>query len=768
MKKVFIKYNPYKLETEITIDGKALAQNSSLREKSANGSRLQDWIEELPQTLVEEYNDIDFNVTFYGTLLDYEDLTSVFDEAKNDGKINVEYERNPAKETTDKEALIDDVFKEIQKGPFEELRNEKIISAFDHARSSDFEICVVATMSAGKSTLINSLLGSKLMPSKQEACTAIITRIKDVSTEDIPFRAEVYDKENILTETLENLTLDAMNRLNADDTVSVIKVMGNIPFVSSEDVSLVLIDTPGPNNSRDPRHKKIQSELLSKSSKSLILYIMTGEFGTDDDNSLLTRVAESMAVGGKQSKDRFIFVINKMDNRKKEDGDTEQTLEKIRSYLKTHGIENPNLFPAAAEPALNMRRMMNGADIDEDTADETEGKVKKLNRNDTLHLEKYATLPASLRGEINNQLYNVRSCYDGQDIKNAQEALIHTGVVSIEVAIRQYIQKYAKTAKIKNIVDTFMANLDELDCIEETKRTLAQNIDEGEKIVQQIASIRKKIDDAKDAINFKNTADETVNKMNDEFKKVVDRIIVKFQILLTKRLDDLRDKELGLEEADYEKKRLQEYAKKLEPDFEVELNQLIDENLVKTGHVLVEEYKKKLASLTSEVNSENLGDFKIDPLKLMSGSSSYNNISIENLIETKDVKDFEKWGAAGNDLWSGVVIWFDEIGLCPVGYKTVKFVPGNELAQKVFTPLEQALFTVGNDAKKHAMLQSKRIAELFNLEFNRLDSLLKAKLTELESYATDKEKADERIRETERNLSWLEEIKSKVESILEI
>ena len=30
MKKVFIKYNPYKLETEVTVDGKKLAQNSKL------------------------------------------------------------------------------------------------------------------------------------------------------------------------------------------------------------------------------------------------------------------------------------------------------------------------------------------------------------------------------------------------------------------------------------------------------------------------------------------------------------------------------------------------------------------------------------------------------------------------------------------------------------------------------------------------------------------------------------------------------------------
>lgn len=81
MKKVFIKYNPYKLETEVTVDGKKLAQNSKLGEKIIPGTRLQEWVEELPQILIDEYNDTDFDVVFHGTLLDFEDLTEVFTHA---------------------------------------------------------------------------------------------------------------------------------------------------------------------------------------------------------------------------------------------------------------------------------------------------------------------------------------------------------------------------------------------------------------------------------------------------------------------------------------------------------------------------------------------------------------------------------------------------------------------------------------------------------------------------------------------------------------
>ena len=763
MKKVFIKYNPYNLETELTVDGKKLAQNSQIGERILPGSRLQEWVEDLTRILIDEYNDTDFDVVFHGTLLDFEDLTEVFTQAFERGELTAKLDRIPAKETSDKEVLIDEVFKEIQEGPFDELRDVEIISAFQHAKSSDFEVCVVATMSAGKSTLINSMLGTKLMPSKQEACTAIITRIKDTEGNDT-WQAEVYSKDNRLIETHENLTYATMERLNSDENVSVIKTAGNIPFVSSEDVSLVLIDTPGPNNSRDPEHKKVQSEFLNKSSKSLVLYIMEGTFGSDDDNALLQRVADSMKVGGKQSKDRFIFVVNKMDDRRKEDGDTTQTLDRIRAYLKGHGITNPNLFPAAALPALNIRLMQSGAEVDEDTMDETEMKVRKLNRNETLHFENYASLPASIRGDIKMKLADAKGNGDAD-----AEALIHTGVVSIEAAIRQYVQKYAKTAKIKNIVDTFMHKLDEVGCFEKTKQELAKNREDGERIARQIEAIRKKVDDVKSAQQFRDAVDDAVIKVSDDAKDIIDSIVQKYQAKIRKKIDELRGQELDMDEVMDEVNRLERYAKKLEPDFQAELDELIRENLVKTSNALLQEYKKKLASLTSEIDPNALAGISIDPLKLMGGTvPTADDFSVTKLVQSKEVEDGKEWVENTNKKWYKPWTWFQEKGYYKTKYKTVKYVPASELAQEFFAPIKETVVNNGELAQKHAIKQSNRIVASFNKEFERLDGVLKQKLSELESYATDKTKAEERIKETERRLAWLEVIKNRVASILEI
>ena len=763
MKKVFIKYNPYKLETEITVDGRRLADNSILGEKTTPGSRLQEWIEELPQVLIDEYNDNDFEVTFHGTLLDYEDLTEVFTNAYNTGSLTAKLERIPAKETTDKEILIDKVFDKIQHGPFEELRDEEILSAFQHAKSSEFEVCVVATMSAGKSTLINSMLRAKLMPSKQEACTAIITRIKDARDGETNWQAEVYNKFGLLIETHNDVEYSTMERLNSDPNVSIIRMNGDIPFVTADDVSLVLIDTPGPNNSRDPEHKKVQSEFLGKSSKSLVLYIMEGTFGSDDDNALLQRVADSMKVGGKQSKDRFIFVVNKMDDRKKEDGSTEQTLERVRAYLKKHGIINPNLFPAAALPALNIRLIENGVDVDEDTLDETEMKVRKLNRNESMHYELFASLPLSVRSEINSQLSEAIA----NDNSN-QAALIHTGIISVEAAIRQYVQKYAKTAKIKNIVDTFTHKLDEVGCFEETKKELAEKRNKRDEILVIIESIRKKMNSIEAAKTFKNAVDEAVININDRANEVIDSIVLKCEKKITERIDKVRGEQLDIDDARDELDRLERFAKKLEPDFEAELDDLIRENLINTGNALLEEYKKKLASLTESVGNGHFSVIAIDPLKLMGGSVAYDDFLIQRLAKSKEVEDGEEWVENTNKKWYKPWTWFQEKGYYRTKYKTVQYVNASELAQEFLTPAKEMIYDDGDNAKNYALKQSNHIAAIFRGEFKRLDEILRSKLAELESYASDKEKAEERIRESEKKLEWLNNIKSEVESILEI
>ena len=758
MKKVFIKYNPYQVITEITIDDKPLKKNSRL---NVPDQRLQEWVDDLPDILFEECSTKDFEITFHGTVLDYEDVLVVSEEASKKG-INIKVSHIPAKEVKDKEQAIAEIFEDIQSGPFDELKQPDVRRAFEMAKSSDFEVNVVATMSAGKSTLINSLLGQRLMPAKQEACTATITEIKDNDSDH--FEATIYDKDGNLIETQPELTYAIMDRLNSNPQVSRIHVEGNIPFVTSDDVSLVLVDTPGPNNSRDPEHKAATYHMLSESSKTVVLYIMNAtQLAVDYDSNLLGHVAESMKVGGKQSRDRFIFVVNKLDEFKKDEDRIDVALKKVRDYLADNGIENPNIYPASALTALYIRTILAESDDDDDEdVYDAKGKVKKFNRNEEMYFENYAPLPASAKGIIANRL--TKAINDGDD---KAQALIHSGVVPVEEAIRMYVLKYAKTAKIKNIVDTFIKKLESAQSFETTKSEIATNKKERDAVVKRIESIDAKLKSGEEAKKFK--SEISAINYDSEIAKLANNVIKKAQEKITKQLKDPK-KEMSPEDAEKLCSQFAKFAENLQAEVQVELENLIQDNVQKSAEDLLEQYRKKLADLVDEIN---VGDVELDPFEIMKGEIPSNSSIISGSTKTKEVKvgtEKDEWIPNYDKKWYKPWTWFQESGHWT--YKDImeeqEYIDGKQLAEKFFAPIQEQLFENSSAAQEYAKKETKRIKAAFEKRFDELDRILSKKLEELKACATDEKEAQRKLEEAQSRLEWLDEIRNRVNAILEI
>lgn len=754
MREIFIKYNPYRLETNITIDGQPLKKNSKL---NFEDRRLQEWVESLPELLLEECSTRDFKIIFYGTIPDYEDMESMVEDAKSKG-INIELKHIPAKEVKDKEEAIQNVFDEIQNGPFDELKQPDVVKAFNLAKSSDFEVNVVATMSAGKSTLINALLQQRLMPAKQEACTATITEIKDNDAEH--FMAKVYDKNGKLIQVHPELSYEIMEQLNSNQEVSRIRAEGNIPFVTADDVSLVLVDTPGPNNSRDPEHKAATYRMLSESSKTVVLYIMNAtQLAVNDDYNLLSYVADSMRVGGKQSRDRFIFVVNKLDDFKKGEDSVEAAINKVRDYLKDNGIENPNIYPASALTALNIRTILaNSDDDDDDDVYEAKGKVRKFNKNEEMHFEKYAPLTPSSRGEVESLL---AKAIEENDVN--QQALIHTGIIPIETAIKMYVKKYAKTAKIKNIVDTFIKKLESAHSFEKTKEEIATNQDKQKEILAQIDSINRKLKNGDNAKKFKSK----IQKINydKEIGKLADSVIAEAQEKVTNQLTSI-DGTLSRREAEITCQMFVKFAEELQAEVQVKLEDMISNSVQKNAEDLLEQYKIKLAELAQDIN---VGNVELNPFEIMQGDiDSDMSTLINSITRTERIKVGEEWVENKKKKWYKPWTWFQESGHYRNVYANKEFVDGTELAQKFFAPIQEQLYNNRNGAVEYAKDQTRKIKEAFTLKFDELDEVLKKKLGELEVCARDNENIEAMIKETQDRLAWLEKIQEKVNSILDI
>lgn len=763
MKKVFIKYNPYKLETKITVDGKELKENSQIREYSLN-TRIQEWIEELPTLLYEECNDTDFDITFYGIQPDYDDLEAVISQyrlEKDKPNLVFQLHHKQAKKIPDKEASIERLFQEIQKGSFADLKKGPIKNAFEQFKKNEFNICVVATMSAGKSTLINAMLGEKLMPSKGSACTAIITYLKDNDNRSGVWKADVYAKNGEKIMTYDKATLKTMQTLNSNKDVSIVKAEGNIPFVSAKNISLVLIDTPGPNNPRDVRHKEIQNNFLMQSSKALVLYVMTGTYGNTDDDTLLQSIAESMSVKGKQSKDRFLFVVNKMDERKTEDGALEDTLDSVRDYLAEKGIENPHLFPTGALPALNIRLVQNNL-ADEETMDDAKVIVERLNKRAYLHCEPFSTLPASVAETISQQLDMAKGNDDAYE-----EALIHTGIPSLEAAIRQYVEKYAKTAMIKNIYDTFTRQVKDKISIEKIKEELSESEEKRKKLQSNIQKIKGKVNDIKKAQQFEKDLDKIINEINKQSKDLIVEKQKKYQAQLTDQLLQMRGRSLTLPAAMELGKQLKEKSERLERQFQTTLSKLLQEQLIKASNELLERYTEEIKSFAEDMSKTD--DIVIDPIQLVSSTiPQVDNTFIQKFAKTKQVVDGQEWIPNTDKAWYKPWTWLQEEGYYRTLFKKVQFVSDKELANDLLKPIQLNLKTNIDNAYNQALNESEYVKIYFMEKFEEMKEVLDLTLEELKEAAKEENCTTDKITKIQSNLDWLERIKNKFDEIVEI
>ena len=511
MAQVYVKYNPYKMETQVKVNGKEVSSDSILY-KVVKKKRLQEWVGKFPEMLKDELNENKFDVEFYGMPLDYDDFEDAFEQAKQKkviGDFNLKFIEGRSDETINEKIV--DVFTDLQEGPVDDFRDPKLIKAFDNINNLIFPINVIATMSSGKSTLINALLGKKLMPSKNEACTATITEILDNDKER--FEAVIYDENNDVLDEIPDLTYEIMSDLNDDENVHKIAAKGNIPFLDANSTALMLVDTPGPNNSQNQAHQNTTYRAINSDSNNLILYVLNGtQLSTNDDAELLKYVSAQIKKGGKQVRDRFLFVVNKMDGFNPEEENIAKAIEAAKKYLGSYGIEDPQIFPCSAYTALNIRTYLDGVDIDKLTrleekklpsaARDTLPMIDKFIEYESMHLEQYSTLSPSAQRELE---YRLSRAVENEDTK--EQALIHCGIYSIEAAITAYVKKYAKTKKVKDLVESFQEVLESTQILANAKEKVATDEEAAEACAQRAAAVKAKIEDGKEAEAFKERID---------------------------------------------------------------------------------------------------------------------------------------------------------------------------------------------------------------------------------------------------------------------
>lgn len=776
MKKVKIKFNPYLIKTQIEVDGKVPKVDSAL---NVSNFRLQEWIEKLPQTLIEEYRDRNFEIEFVGTSADYSDVLAAIKSCG--AEINAKCTHYPTPSIDEVEATIDEIFKDIKENKLvPELRSPQIIEAFEKAKDSSFEVNVVATMSSGKSTLINALLGQHLMPAANEATTATIVKIVDTDQEY--FTAKAYDKSGNIVVELDNVTLEAMKELNSDERVSTVELRGKIPFVESTGMKLVLVDTPGPNNSRDKRHEEMTYSMIANSDKSLVLYVMNGtQLGINDEKNFLDYICNQMKKGGKQSRERFIFAVNKMDDYRptaKHDGEgcINRALHEAKKGLETRGIKSPNLFPVGSLPALQLREMEAEEDFDEDDIPELEAFTKRSRKYKEMQFEKYydySNLPYCARNNIERWLTEAqaKTANIGMEYSDAGRTIteIFSGIVSIEQAICLYVNKYARTQKVVDLVNSFNIKLEEMSTIAKVEDEIAKDKNKAAELERQIDQIKKNIAAARQA-----------KSLSQEIDKI--DLITETTIELTSYLNNVKNQinKMMSGESTVEKsealdmcRSLENQCKAINAQINVELRQILDKAYSTTLTKIVNEYKQHIATLNLGLDASALS---FSPLSLVSASLASLNSIIEDNTESVDEGGYETFSRRKEGGFLRKTASFLSFGIID-DYVTesyrewvpdyVDYVDMREVTHRYLEPFQRSLKETQKKALEHIDSETKRLKNHLKKELVKIDEALDVKLEALTMTENNSKLTVSAIKRNEERLRWLKSITQRVKNIIE-
>ena len=796
MKELTIKYNPYTITTEFSIDGKRPKMDSSL---NVGNSRLQEWADQLPNWLVKEYNDKNWDIQFTGTTDDFTDLLEGF--GQNNAGVKAKFSTKRMPDVDETENYIKKIFDEIQRGPIKELKSKDIVESFEKAKNQEFEINVVATMSSGKSTLINALLGRNIMPSGNEATTATIVRITD-DDNATTFKAKAYNSEGKLLKKIDDLKLENMQELNKSENVSLVNITGPIPFVKSTGMKLVLIDTPGPNNARNKQHEEMTYRMIAHSDKSLVLYVENaGQLGIKDNKTFLDYVCNTMRKGGKQTKDRFLFVVNKINSFNPEPtgdgpGCIRRALNGVKKDLEDRGIRNPNIFPVAALPALQLRensRRPHSLNEFKDYSEDFE-EMRFDQYNDFSHL------PVSIQRELEDAK---------KEISPDGVVEIQTGIISLEKAISLYVKKYARTTKVMDLVLAFNNKLEELSAEASLREMLRKDQTTKAEMEKQIKQVRKNIETARKAQTFSAEVDklDLVSGTQREVTSLFKGLRTDISNMMAGRATKVELSKAKQQCAEIEKK-----SQSIRTQLKVEVEKIIIDTYKNTVEDIITEYKKYLQNL----NMEAVGDkLKLNPLKLV--GSQLGEINIDKLMNAhKEVKTektvkvesyIEKTGGDTTDNTISGGFWGGIIGgalgsLIPIGItttagaaigaaiggwlgnkrgdttnydvktrrieipQTTTYVNMSIVASEFLQPIQEELAVTEKAVLDYVKSETVEVKSFVNRKLQEIDQVLDSKLSMLAEYETGIKEKDAVIAERQKQLKWLEDIEKKVNSIV--
>jgi GTPase Era involved in 16S rRNA processing len=389
---------------------------------------------------------------------------------------------------------------------------------------NNVNLCFVGVFSAGKSALINSLLGYAILPVGINSETAKMFRIQSPKAGEkvriiFSIRANyaelIWDENKCVFEFATKLTENSSRKklqgvvnenkkeplhrqiyeilkiLNSDKDISIdIKVFFRVPL-DDDKVQFTIYDTPGTDSDKD-EHKTVLEEALSEQTHSILIFVAApNRMEGEGNNALLNYLKEAEKKDIKTSIDigRSLFVINWADSIGREERIDLQKA-KIKDKVDPDfsiKLSDKKLFFTSAKIAYAAKAKQNG--------------IATKSEEFTI-LQNNGTISDPVFGRFYQQNHCATSEYltkrmielSTQELEKAEMAkdipeVLHvcSGVFALENEIKLYGEKFAAAVKAFAIIDSVDKALSKMKTNAEALEGKAkQNIEEVDKAMAEL------------------------------------------------------------------------------------------------------------------------------------------------------------------------------------------------------------------------------------------------------------------------------------------
>lgn len=543
---------------------------------------------------------------------------------------------------------VEDFTKNIDKS-IKDIRDK-----IDKMTDDHINLCFAGVYSAGKSALINAILGYQILPENIKSTTAKMFRIESPKSDETVrirfvikgsaenhgtiailswdersgrFVFEVGPYENATRKEIQK-TIEASSSLeqhrqvyeilkelnSRDDVNAKIDIYFPIPL-DCERVKFVIYDTPG-TDSNYKEHQDVLQEALSEQTHSILVFVATPNKMEGAGNSALLSHLKTAEEKDKTSidLDRSLFVINWADSINANSRiNLQNGIIKYKDSDKNSNkdpsikLSDKKLFFTSARLAYAARSQDNGVQISEEDEDFFKEKSNLVGKEYAQYFRqnRCAASEYATRKMLDASTEALEEAI--QKNKTLDAAFICSGVYALEEESKTYGKKYAAAVRAFAIIDSVGKALEEVKAAAGLLQT--KNEKNLEEITGEIEKLRSGIEEGIEKAYTKHMLPEGLPKdtletlkLNSDYllENIVNPVLSFIKELLQERWFGLRNPEFKEEDKETITNKIEEILNQYIQEFRRNRRVLLE----KHRDAFIEEVKSAIKEQKSGISDE--------------------------------------------------------------------------------------------------------------------------------------------------------------------